>query len=304
MSQTDPGLIIVPNFSRVARALRREFDTAFGDPLRATASRFVWDYWNLPGQYTLLRTAPSSVFSHQSLASFSDELSAWAQENLGLSTISEPWLSCYVEGCEQRFHTDAAHGPWAFVYSLTPPIFAKKAQGGFTRIARDFGSPQLQRPREELDLFCDVDSRFDRLVVFDPRRPHAVERVRGVQDLREGRLVIHGWFTDPQPFYTAKLSKRVATEALTILEEAVSEALKELGRAVQGLGVLRAGPSAKVEWVSSLLVDTERLSYISARDKANFLKLVHAELAHKPRWREICRELGPARLTFPFECTS
>ena len=170
MSQTDSGLIVVSNFSRTARSLRASFDERFGEPLKASSKRFVWDYWNIPGQYTLLRAPLSSIFPAKASSQFLDELSAWSQDNLGMTTLSEPWVSCYVEGCEQRFHTDAAHGPWAFVYSLTPSIFFRKAQGGFTRIAKDFAASDISTPREEPDLFTDVDSAFNRLVVFDPRQ--------------------------------------------------------------------------------------------------------------------------------------
>ncbi len=31
----------------------------------------------------------------------------------------QPWLSFYIDGCEQRMHTDSWHGPFAYVLSLT-----------------------------------------------------------------------------------------------------------------------------------------------------------------------------------------
>lgn len=302
MSQPDQGLHIVTKFSRYGKALRRDFDDRFADPLKATRERFVWDYWNVPGQYTLLRSPLASIFSMDAIEGFLDDLSKWSQEHLGLTTISEPWLSCYVEGCEQRFHTDAAHGPWAFVYSLTPASFSKKAQGGFTRIAREFASHDLSAPREENSMFVDIESRFDRLVVFDPRRAHAVEKVRGVQDVREGRLVIHGWFTAPQPFYDAKIPRKIATAALRILEGECASTLATSGFSWQGLGVLRVGRSGRVAWLSSLLVDRSTLDYANARAKRDFLNRLQNALDSNEKWSKLCRAFGKSRLTLPFEC--
>ncbi len=34
----------------------------FRDPLKTTGDRFVWDYWHVPNQYTLLRTPADQFF--------------------------------------------------------------------------------------------------------------------------------------------------------------------------------------------------------------------------------------------------
>jgi hypothetical protein len=39
--------------------------------------------------------------------------------SVGLTAISPPWMSLYTEGDTQNFHTDAPHGPLAFVLSLS-----------------------------------------------------------------------------------------------------------------------------------------------------------------------------------------
>lgn len=39
-----------------ARALRGVFDARFGDARAVRPERFLWDYWHIAGQYTLLRT--------------------------------------------------------------------------------------------------------------------------------------------------------------------------------------------------------------------------------------------------------
>ena len=46
-----------------------------------------------------------------------------------------------------------------------------------------------------------VEPRFNRLTVFDGRYPHGVRPVEGTRDPLKARLVLHGWFTDPTPFF-------------------------------------------------------------------------------------------------------
>lgn len=72
----------------------------------------------LPGREKM-RTPAEDYFGEKAFSELFEELIKFGQETLGCTTISPPWLSFYVDGCEQRFHTDSWHGPWAFVLSLT-----------------------------------------------------------------------------------------------------------------------------------------------------------------------------------------
>ena len=45
-----------------AEDLRGVFDAHHDDPKRVHEYRFVWDYWHVPGQYTLLRTPAADYF--------------------------------------------------------------------------------------------------------------------------------------------------------------------------------------------------------------------------------------------------
>ncbi len=53
-----------------------------------------------------------------------------------------------------------------------------------------------------------VEPAFNRLTLFDPRLPHGVRAVEGTRDLRRGRLVVTGWFTEPTPFFNGALLLR------------------------------------------------------------------------------------------------
>jgi len=57
-------------------------------------------------QYTLHRTQAASYFDEDAFAALTDALTAFGQHELGCRAISPPWLSFYVDGCEQRLHAD------------------------------------------------------------------------------------------------------------------------------------------------------------------------------------------------------
>lgn len=66
-----------------------------------------------------MRTPAEDYFGAEGFSELLEALTKFGQEKLGCTAISPPWLSVYVDGCEQRYHTDSWHGPWAFVLSLT-----------------------------------------------------------------------------------------------------------------------------------------------------------------------------------------
>lgn len=71
-----------------------------------------------------MRTPAENYFGPEKFPELLEALTKFGQEKLGCTAISPPWLSVYVDGCEQRYHTDSWHGPWAFVLSLTGrPLF-------------------------------------------------------------------------------------------------------------------------------------------------------------------------------------
>ena len=129
-------LTVVDRFAAEARALRAHFDVRFSNPRSATADRFVWDLWHVPGQYTALRTPAWEFFPKKAYDAFHQRLVWWGRRTLGCHDVSPPWLSCYVNGCEQRLHGDLPHGPVAFVFSLTK-WDTRTFRGGETLLVRD-----------------------------------------------------------------------------------------------------------------------------------------------------------------------
>ena len=126
------------NFFSQSKKLRAEFEKNFENPRETDSKRFVWDYWFFEDQYHLIRTPAFHYFSKKLYTDFHSSLVQWGRENLGCHDISPPWLSYYVDGCYQNLHSDVPHGPWAFVYSLTPSTgkLSNKFKGGETLLLK------------------------------------------------------------------------------------------------------------------------------------------------------------------------
>jgi len=178
-----PELVITADgFFPRAADMRAVFDERFGDPYAVHGHRFVWDYWHVPHQYTLVRTPAEDYFGPELYAEFHAALTAWGRANLGCSRTTPVWLSYYVDGCEQQLHCDNPHGPWAFVFSLTD-WENRRFEGGETMLLRgdtlDFWRSHEAGGMVEFAQLADVVApEFNRLTVFDPRLPHGVRAVR------------------------------------------------------------------------------------------------------------------------------
>ncbi|MCU0697242.1 MAG: 2OG-Fe(II) oxygenase [Myxococcaceae bacterium] len=255
--------LVVDAFAPEARGLRAHFEERFDDPRDTRGDRFVWDLWHVPGQYTALRTPAYLYFPKALYDAFHQRLVWWGRRVLGCHDVSPPWMSCYVNGCEQRLHGDLPHGQWAFVFSLTE-WKRRTFRGGETLLLRDdvldfWRSFQSTRAQEEPELVEAIEPRFNRLTVFDPRLPHGVRRVDGSMDPREGRLVIHGWFVQPRPFVEGPLTTAELATGIDTLTLAMGPTLTA-GLSLAGLLSLgfEVDPGGRVGAVR-LLSDTTRV---------------------------------------------
>jgi hypothetical protein len=292
------GLLVVDRFAPEGKDLRAAFDARFAKPRRAGEGRFVWDYWHVPGQYTLLRTPAWTFFPRRLYEALHRRLVLWGRRTLGCHDVSPPWLSCYVEGCRQELHGDLPHGPFAFVYSLTPR--KRRFRGGETLLLReevltwweDFVS---RRAVEERHLLREVEPRFDRLVVFDPRVPHGVRRVEGTHDVREGRLVVHGWFVQPRPFVDGPLPARALEARLPELKETIEPFLE---RGLPFAGVLSLAARVHASGATSdvrVLADTVRTPSFGEAARRQLVRAVVGWL----RALRFPRARGPSRIVLP-----
>lgn len=209
--------LIVKNFFSDYKKLRSEFVKNFENSKSTHGKRFVWDFWYDEDQYHLIRTPAFHYFSEKLYQDFHSKLVQWGRENLGCHDISPPWLSYYVDGCFQNLHSDVPHGPWAFVYSLTPQ--KKEFRGGETMLLKNsvlnFWSEFNETKNHEYKNFVELlPSNINQLILFDPRIPHGVTEVKGTRDPLKSRLVIHGWFVNPRPYVVGGLSTKEVQKSL------------------------------------------------------------------------------------------
>lgn len=242
-------------FSR-AQSLRDTFEKKFSKKKGTESDRFVWDYWYVENQYQFLRTPAYHFFKGKDYVSFHSQLVQWGRENLGCHDVSPPWLSYYVEGMEQKPHSDVPHGPWAWVYSLTPRT--RHFTGGETFIFK----PELlsywrhfaeEKDREQSAYMDFISPDFNRLTVFDPRFPHGVTTVQGVRDPLQARLVIHGWFVEPRPYVVGGLSTELVQPILAELIHSLSDFVGTSGDFHGTMSIrLQVSPQGKVNQIKWL----------------------------------------------------
>lgn len=254
-------ILKINQFYPEAEQLRSHFEERFSEPKINHEGRFVWDYWHVPDQYTLMRTPAYYYFPQKVYQSFHRYLVEWGQKNLGCHNISAPWLSYYVDGCKQELHSDVPHGPWAFVFSISPKKI--KYQGGETLILKpqvlNYWQNFIEETDREVNSFVDrVASPYNRLTVFDPRYPHGVTEVKGVKDPRDGRVVIHGWFVEPRPYVVGPLKVNQVQKPISHALEYLQEILQQVGD-VHGtmslrLSVMSTGEVSQLKWLTNTVV--------------------------------------------------
>jgi len=219
-----------------AVAMRRQINGHFAEPHRHTPDRHqVWNYWHVPGPYTYLRTLSEKVIERAQVARFHEALTVWAQYMLGLGHVTWPYLSLYVDGCEQKLHNDSVNGRFGFVYSLTWD--ERKTIGGETIVLKegDLFRDNMGRASAGSGLLDLIEPKFNRLVLFDDRMPHGVQRIEGSMNPVEGRFVLHGHISESGPMADGPL------EAVAVAR-AVHDGLGPLLSDLQRLPVLHHGP--------------------------------------------------------------
>jgi hypothetical protein len=237
-----PPYIVVEDFFDGAREMRSSFDQHFADPHQKRGpSQQVWDYWYVPGLYTYLRTDPTRVLPAGLVDSFVSTLRDWTTKRLGMSRISPPWLSLYVDGCGQDLHNDSGNGRWGFVYSLTE-WDERRFAGGETLILRDSGyweTEMLTRPGAGLSFYDLVPARFNQLLIFDDRLLHAVPRIQGSMAPWEGRVVLHGHIREEGLAVQGPLSFEEVERALAAALARVRSTQAAMGDPYHGCACVR-----------------------------------------------------------------
>ena len=216
-------LIVVDAFlpASLALEMRRDIETHFAKPEEHRAETHqVWNYWFVPESYTYLRTAPEKVIERARIQAFHDALRDWSIGMLGMAKVTWPYLSLYVSGCRQNWHNDSVNGRFGFVYSLTRD--ERRTIGGETLVRHEIDPfrAHLARAGAGRRFFQVIEPRFNRLVIFDDRLPHSVERVDGSMDPVEGRFVLHGHLSEGGTLVQGALSEdKIAAPLLEVLRQ-------------------------------------------------------------------------------------
>jgi hypothetical protein len=214
----------------VAEAMRGDIDAHFAKyEFHKPETHQVWNYWFVPGLYTYLRTSPEKLIKRGRVDDFVKVLSCWSAEALGLREVTWPYLSLYVSGCRQNIHNDSENGRFAFVYSLTRD--KRMTTGGETIVMKegDLFRMNVATAQATSGYFTSIEPRFNRLVVFDDRMPHGVERVDGSMDPKEGRFVLHGHLRDKGAIVAGALTeKQVGEVVMESLIEFSSESFSRI----------------------------------------------------------------------------
>ena len=248
----------------IATKLRSFYDDHFQDPRQPDSGRFCWDPWfvnvgdgkqlqtsqeeeeeeEISGvvdgeklatdkqcQYSLKRIQSNNFFSEDDFSDLVEDLTQLGR-SIGLTAITPPWISLYTNGDMQNLHTDSPQGPCAFVLSLC-------RDGEF-----DGGETMLLRS-EVLELWKGFDGSkgletggimryipptpLGRCIAFDPRVPHGVNKVIGTQDPRRGRVVVHGWFNEPEVCWFGPWTESEVGEMNAMLDESLQPLVETIG---------------------------------------------------------------------------
>ena len=248
-------LIVVDRFlpPELALELRRDIESHFANPEEhRPETHQVWNYWFVPDSYTYLRTAPEKVFGRARIEAFHNALRDWSIAVLGMANVTWPYLSLYTSGCRQNWHNDSVNGRFGFVYSLTRD--ERRTIGGETLIRHEIDPfrTHLARAGAGREFYQAIEPRFNRLIVFDDRLPHSVERVDGSMDPVEGRIVLHGHLSEAGTIIEGPLSEAMITAPLLellgqIREELSAEAALYHGALILRLTVAAGGAVAACE---------------------------------------------------------
>src|SRR5579864_574476 len=219
-------LIVIDGFlpPDLALAMRRDIDAHFAEPEQHRAETHqVWNYWFVPDSYTYLRTAPEKVIDRPRIDAFHKALRDWSIATLGLAKVTWPYLSLYVSGCRQNWHNDSVNGRFGFVYSLTRD--ERRTIGGDTLVRREVDPfrAHLASAGAGRRFYQVIEPRFNRLVIFDDRLPHSVERVDGSMDPVEGRFVLHGHLSEGGTILEGALSENLVSGPLLELLRRIGE---------------------------------------------------------------------------------
>ncbi len=292
--------LTVPDFFDGAEQAREVYERHFRRSMgETTQDRFyAWNYMYFPGMFNILVSTPARILPSELCDRFAARIDAWAQETFGLFNIPEPWFSVYLDGCEQTPHSHSGQWLWAWVYSLTR-WDQRTFKGGETVLFKDsffdyWRTDQARTASGAVEWYQRIPPRFNQLLAFDARTPHAVQGIQGTMDPLEARVMITGYLHSRGPVVRGSLTREQVLESVGPALETASEHL-ESHPDVHGLVSVRLSvePDGRVASARAL-VDT--LVYPGEDPPEETLRDV---LVRRVRDVRFAPASGPSRVTLP-----
>lgn len=233
-----PRYSLIENFFPEADRLRSAVDAHFAEPMRHEPGRHqIWNYWYVPEIYTYLRTQPEKVVGPELAQRFFEHLRRHAFETYGLGKVYWPYLSVYVAGCHQALHNDSRGGRIGYVYSLTN-WDKRNFAGGETLLLKEgswSGDPSVADAKGARNFYDLIPPRFNQLLIFDDRVPHAVQRLEGTMDPGAGRVVLHGHFAEAGITISGGLASEQHRTAILSIDAGIKQRVASLAARYHGL---------------------------------------------------------------------
>jgi hypothetical protein len=271
---------VVKDFFQEADQMRASIDQHFDSPGKhQPATHQIWNYWYVPQSYTYMRTTPGKLIPETLMIQFMGALQAWCLENLGMSEVSYPYLSLYVNGCGQALHNDAENGRWAYVYSLTN--WENRHFSGGETILFAQNNPYLSgavlKAGAGTNFYDLVPPAFNQLLIFDDRMIHGVERLAGTMNPFDGRLVLHGHITENGIHIGGALAYKDVAPMLAFSQREIVSKLQTIGHSGRGIITVRMRilPTGIVEQVEIL---SELISYMDESTKKEVCEQIFQNL--------------------------
>lgn len=158
----------------------------------------------------------------------------------------------------------------------------------------DFWSHATSAGDRHVDSYVEHwSARLGDLLVFDSRLPHAVEKVWGTEGPEQGRMVLHGWFTQPRPWVEGPHSLLRVQKTFNIALESWLTTVPNWTGTIWLRAVLGATGSAQWTCFLSTAQDLDERSPVTSRNPRVRQLLT---LLNESGWGKAAK---PSAATFP-----
>jgi hypothetical protein len=181
------GALVVNDFLDKAQEMRLLLDRRFA----AADSVQIWTYRFAPGSFSFLQMDPAALLPGDLLLAFAERLRAWSNATLGLSEVSVPVATAFIDGCNCVPLVRMNEAKFQYVFSLTR-WSKREFSGGETILAK----PSLP-PQNGFFGGINVDRLFgldlNQLLIFEAHLAQGTRELRGARTPAQGSILLEGY---------------------------------------------------------------------------------------------------------------